>query len=673
MRRHWAFGVVLAAGLALRVAALVAYQPALVYLDSARYLGADQRGLDPLGYSYLLLRPVLLADGGLAGAGIAGVAAVQHALGLAMAVCLYLLAMRLGAARWLAVLAAAPVLLDAYQVQAEQMIMPDVLFEALIVAAVTVLLWRPDPGLARLAGAAALLGVSATVRQVGEVLALPLLGYALAPLGSHGERGEASPRSKHWKQRGTRAAAALAVFALPVVGYMALSATVLGNGFRLSNMDDAYLYGRMAHAADCATLRLPAYERPLCPSPNTAAGLGVDGLATDPHSAVFTYRPPAGVTRGAATARFDEAVLTQQPLRVAGDVAKDAIKVFALTRDTARGDPPVSRWQFPVAYPVYSAADDTMLDAARPRVVAPLADALRAYQLHGGFTPGPLLLAFLFFGTMGGFFLRRHRTAALACVLVTGLAAAALLGADLYEFSWRYQLPALVTLPLAGTVGFAGFTRGGSGGSSPPEPAGHNEPVHTDPENLDALAEPEIRTLSSSVVYTDNWIRLRRDDIERRDGSRGTYAFVERRDFALVIPAENGGFHLVEEYRYPVGRRSWSFPQGGFPHGVTGTADELARMELAQETGLRARRLTHLGSLTAGHGLTSQYGDYFVATDLEQGPPDPEPEELGIRQAWVTRDEFETMVCDTRITDDSTLAGYALLLLAERRGDVVIR
>jgi len=439
-RRHWAFGVVLTAGLVLRLAALVAYQPALVYLDSPRYLGTDQRGLDPLGYSYLLLRPVSLAVGGLAGGGLAGVAAVQHALGLSMAVCLYLLATRLGAARWLAVLAAAPVLLDAYQVQAEQMIMPDVLFEALIVAAITVLLWRPDPGLARLASAAALLGVSATVRQVGEVLALPLLGYALVS-------------ARNWQWRGIRAAVALAVFALPVVGYLALSAAVLGNGFRLSNMDDAYLYGRMAHAADCATLRLPAYERPLCPPPATAAGLGVDGLATDPRSAVFAYRPPAGVTRGAATAQFDDAVLTQQPLRVAGDVAKDAIKVFALTRDTARGDPPVSRWQFQAAYPVYGAADDTMPGAARPRVVAPLAEALRAYQLHGGFTPGPLLLTFLFFGTMGGFHLRRHRTAALACILVTGLAAAALLGADLYEFSWRYQLPALVTLPLAGVLG----------------------------------------------------------------------------------------------------------------------------------------------------------------------------------------------------------------------------
>ncbi len=201
------------------------------------------------------------------------------------------------------------------------------------------------------------------------------------------------------------------------------------------------------------------------------------------------------------------------------------------------------------------------------------------------------------------------------------------------------------------------------------EVAGHNDPVHTD---LAGPAEPEIRTIASSVVYTDNWIRLRRDDIERRDGSRGTYAVVERGDFALVVPAENGGFHLVEEYRYPLRRRSWSFPQGGFPHGESGAPEELARMELAQETGLRAGQLTRLGSLTAAHGMSPQCCDYFLATGLVPGPPDPEPEELGIRQAWVPRQEFEKMVLDGRITDDSTLAAYALLQLAERRGDIIL-
>jgi len=34
-----------------------------------------------------------------------------------------------------------------------------------------------------------------------------------------------------------------------------------------------------------------------------------------------------------------------------------------------------------------------------------------------------------------------------------------LLGADLYEFSWRYQLPALVTLPIAGALGATAIAR----------------------------------------------------------------------------------------------------------------------------------------------------------------------------------------------------------------------
>jgi hypothetical protein len=246
---------------------------------------------------------------------------------------------------------------------------------------------------------------------------------------------------------------ALAVFAVPVVGYMTISAAGLGTGFRLSNMNDAYLYGRLAYAADCATLSLPGYERSLCPAPATAAALGVDGLATDPSSAVFSYQPPPGVSRGAAAMGFDQAVLSQQPLRVAADITRDAVKVFALTRDTARGDPPVSRWQFQRRYPVYrTAAGSGAGPATQASATEPLAQALRAYQLHGGFTPGPLLLVFLISGTCGCFARRRHPTAAAACLLATGLAIAAVGGADLYEFSWRYQLPALVTLPLASAL-----------------------------------------------------------------------------------------------------------------------------------------------------------------------------------------------------------------------------
>ncbi len=177
----------------------------------------------------------------------------------------------------------------------------------------------------------------------------------------------------------------------------------------------------------------------------------------------------------------------------------------------------------------------------------------------------------------------------------------------------------------------------------------------------------DVRTLASAVVYEDSWMRLRRDEIERRDGSRGTYAFVEKPDFAIVVPAENEGFHLVEEYRYPIGRRTWSFPQGGFPAGQAGSPEDLARLELSQETGLRARRLAKLGFVNCAHGISSQGGHVFLATGLEPGTAEREAEEQDMRQAWVPRARFEEMIGQGGITDASTMAAYALLLISERR------
>jgi len=445
LRRHRLFAALLAAGLLLRLLAQVGYQPALLFIDSKKYLlGTDATAtpwgsFDPIGYTLLLLRPVL------AFANLGVVALLQHALGLAMAAALYLLMLRHGVARWLAALAAAPVLLDAYQVQAEQTIMPDVLFEALVVAGIVLLLWRPGPGLPSVIGGGLAFGASAPVRQVGEALIAPALVYVLAATAGG-------------RARLVRGAVLAGCFALPVLGYMGYAQVALHDGFKMSDMGDAYLYGRTAHAADCAALRIPADERPLCPSPRVAAALGVDGLV---------YWPGRLTRSTALQRRLAYAVLEQQPLRVAGDIAGDAVKIFALTRDTAEGDTPVSRWQFQLGYPYYppgitrrgpDSADSLLRRAGggRARVWRPAAALLRGYQLHGGYTPGPVFLAALLAGVAGivtARSCRARRDQALACLLVTGAAVAVLLGADLYEFSWRYQLPALVTLPVAGAVG----------------------------------------------------------------------------------------------------------------------------------------------------------------------------------------------------------------------------
>ena len=65
----------------------------------------------------------------------------------------------------------------------------------------------------------------------------------------------------------------------------------------------------------------------------------------------------------------------------------------------------------------------------------------------------------LLLGVAGIFTWRRQRSLALACLLITSSAVAVLLGADLYEFSWRYQLPAIVSLPIAGALGATALVR----------------------------------------------------------------------------------------------------------------------------------------------------------------------------------------------------------------------
>jgi 8-oxo-dGTP pyrophosphatase MutT (NUDIX family) len=182
------------------------------------------------------------------------------------------------------------------------------------------------------------------------------------------------------------------------------------------------------------------------------------------------------------------------------------------------------------------------------------------------------------------------------------------------------------------------------------------------------VTEPDIRPVASRVIYTDPWMTLRRDEIERRDGSRGSYAVVEKADFALAVPAERGGFHLVEEYRYPLGRRTWAFPQGGFPAGRAGEPEELARLELAEETGLRADHLTRLGYLNAAHGITGQGCHVFLATGLRQGAHRREAEEQDMRHHWVTRQRFKNMIRSGAVTDDASVAAYALLVLHEELG-----
>ncbi|MVU82235.1 NUDIX domain-containing protein [Nocardia sp. ET3-3] len=176
-----------------------------------------------------------------------------------------------------------------------------------------------------------------------------------------------------------------------------------------------------------------------------------------------------------------------------------------------------------------------------------------------------------------------------------------------------------------------------------------------------------METIGTREIYSNRWITLREDRVRQADGEETIYAFLEKADFAVVIPWDGERFHLVEQYRYPLRRRCWEFPGGAVPGGEFDPI-AVARQELREETGLRAGQLTLLGKVSPAPATSTQYGYVVLATELTEGPHEREPSERDMESAWFTRGELEDMISTGVIIDADTVAAYSFLLLHERRG-----
>jgi glycosyl transferase family 2 len=492
--RHWMLLMLLGMGAGLRVLTVLAYQPAILYIDSFSYLDNlhDLRpdGLRPIGYDLIL--NLLLPFGGLR-----GVVVVQHLLGLGLAVVIFLLLRRHGARRPLAALATAPVLLDAYQVQIEHNIMPDVWFQALLVAIIWVLTWRGLPSPWHAASAGVLIGVAVIVRLVGITMLVPALAYLVVA-------GSLWTSRAGWRRIGLRAAAMAAGFAVLLAGYAGYYWATTGK-WGISGAGGGVLYGRAAVIADCERLAAGTPERAVCPTQPREQRLGVDFYVHDPASPAMTVVLPFGESMDAVQSTFARTVFANQPLDLAAAVVKDFLKGFRPVRVDAANDVPVSRWYFQTSYPYWGI--QYLVDARAFEfggvpigVHQALAAVLRDYQLTVGYIPGPLLGVGLVAGLLGGLGVGSARRSGIraAGLLVSGLGVTVLVTASAFEFSWRYQLPALVLLPMAGALGIVAF----SGPLCRPSPRRKRRPLLAPyPDPLDTATTGEFLRSEGEVRF----------------------------------------------------------------------------------------------------------------------------------------------------------------------------
>lgn len=424
------FLALLAVGAVLRLVTYLAYQPALIYQDSQGYLeNADDLvpfGRWPVAYP-LFLRVLPLSQG------LEVVSLVQHVLGLVLAAGLYALLLRLGLRPWIAALAAAPLLLDAFQLLIEQFVMTETLFDLFIVGACALLLWRRPIPLSFVAFAGLLLALAALTRVVAVIVIVPAAVTVVM----------AGARPSRWAAAGVL----MAAFAVPLAAYATWYHAHHGE-YSLVGPTGRFLYARTAAFVDCRVVSVPPAERPLCPDEPVGQRPSSQDFAWSATSPLYRVPEPE---REALAGDFARRAIREQPLAYARTVLADVVHGFALERTVPRRRVPFEDvWTFQPTFPRREQADPVIRayggtgGSVQPRLVG----FLRGYQ-RIAFTPGPLLAAGLLLGLAAAAGIGRARRSALrpAALLFASLGVALYLGPALsQQLMPRYTLPGLVLL-----------------------------------------------------------------------------------------------------------------------------------------------------------------------------------------------------------------------------------
>lgn len=442
LQQHWLFAGFVVLGLGLRVLVSVAYSPALeLFADSYDYLRLAHAVVPgtwhPAGYPLFL---TLLSVTGSLGV----VVAIQHLMGIAMGVVVYVLVLRLGARRWLAAIAALPVLLDGYQVSLEQFILAETLTDLLLLGGLAALLWREDVS-ARRGAAVGLILAAATLTRTAIVPVMVVVALYLLL------------RRGHWR-------ALLAYCAVGTVllgAYGGWYAATYGH-FGFDDFTGYYLYGRVAPFATC-DYPLPTREARLCPKqPVSQRTQNAEFFSDEGGSPLHVRGLGTRHRRNALGERFAIAVIEHQPLDYAGAVLADTWHYFTPGRWMRWDRVDMQRWRFPPPnrsaqqgnYHVRLARAGFNGQRITGAPDAALTAPLRTYQSIF-YTPGPLLLACLIGALGAGLGLARRGSgrqhARRAGLVLTAAAVAVVLSPSLiWGFSYRYGLPLLVLLPPAG-------------------------------------------------------------------------------------------------------------------------------------------------------------------------------------------------------------------------------
>ena len=173
------------------------------------------------------------------------------------------------------------------------------------------------------------------------------------------------------------------------------------------------------------------------------------------------------------------------------------------------------------------------------------------------------------------------------------------------------------------------------------------------------------KKVSQKRALDNPWWTYRCDEIRLPNGASGEYHYVHSPGSSMVIPRQDDGtFVMVNQYRYLASRESIEFPCGSVKRNSEHEAT--ARVELEEETGYAASKLTFLGEFNPYNGVTDEMCRIYLAEQLRfvgSRPDDTEEFELLIRSAA----QIDESIRDGSLWDGMSIVAWGI---ARARGIV---
>ncbi len=172
------------------------------------------------------------------------------------------------------------------------------------------------------------------------------------------------------------------------------------------------------------------------------------------------------------------------------------------------------------------------------------------------------------------------------------------------------------------------------------------------------------------TVYSNWWLTLTIDNVEKPDGSRVEHEVVIGPNAAgMVVLNEDRGLLMIWRHRFMPDTWGWEIPGG-----VVDTGEEpqiAAERECLEETGWQVVGPSkHLSRHHPSCGLVRQTFDLYLAADAEhRGEPEDKNEAAAV--AWRTPEDVAADMRNGKISDGLTQLAVSLAFANSGRGDLL--